>query len=149
MLFHRLLVGLYCLFSVVRLDAQTPAEWVSNPAWDWFGYTWEAEYGGNLFDESGECRGRIAWLDYNNIVAISQAFMPANNFHYNRVKGFGLGYEWVGKFYRDDSPADPIPLRWTFVPNGVTAWFDIRYDIPWENGPPTPIHLTGILVRRW
>lgn len=136
-----------CAF--VGAHSQSPAEWANSPAWDWFGYDWYAEYYGNLFDEDGVCRGRIFWIDYNNIVAISQAALPAYNAHYNRLKGFGLGNNWIGKLYRDDMAFDPIPMNWQFIPQGDTAWIEFRYELEVENGPPTPVHLGGWLRRRW
>lgn len=145
MFFQRMLVGLYCLFTFVGTGAQTPAQWVNDPAWDWFGYNWEAEYGGNLFDDSGETVGRVFWLDYNNIVTISSVVLPNTDIHYTRLKGFGVGNEWVGKFYRDDTPNDPIPVNWTFIPNGVTAYIEFRYN----DLSLTPRRVWGILVRRW
>lgn len=131
------------------IDALTPPRWFDyhNVAWDWFGYDWHGEYYGNLFDDEGVCRGRIFWLDYNSVITISQAALPAYNWHYNRVKGFGLGNEWFGRLYRDDTPEFSIPLRWTFIPQGDVAWFDIRYELEAESGPPTPVHLSGWL--RW
>lgn len=145
MFLHRLLVGAYCLLSCGFLGAQSPQEWVNSPAWDWFGYDWYAEYGGNLMDDSGLTIGRVWWIDYNNIVAIASVSLPTGNYHYNRLKGFGLGNEWVGKLYRDDTPYDPIPMNWTFLPNGVTAYIEFRYN----DLSLTPRRIWGVLVRRW
>ena len=142
---NRMLVGLYCLFSFLGSWAQTPQQWTNSPAWDWFGYDWIAEYGGNLFDDAGETVGRVFWIDYNEIVAISQMVVPGTNIHYNRLKGFGLGNERNGRLYRDDTPADAIPMRWTFIPNGVTAYIEFRYiDLSLNSRK-----IWGILVRRW
>lgn len=117
--------------------------------WDWFGYNWDGEYFGNLFDGDGVCRGRIFWLDYNNIVTISQAFLPAYSWHYNRLKGFGLGTEWTGRLYRDDTPVNAIPMNWTFIPMGDVAWIRFRYQLQVENGPPITIDISGWLRKRW
>lgn len=133
-----------------RLDKFTPAGWFGyhNLAWDWFGYQWHGEYGGNVYDEDGVCRGRIYWLDYNDIVTISQAALPAYNWHYKRLKGFGLGINWIGKLYQDDKLDNPIPMSWIFIPQGEIAWIEFRYTLQAEDGSPIPIHIGGYLRYR-
>ncbi len=130
-------------------SALTPVSAQEEPSWDWFGYDWLGEYGGNVYDDDGVCRGRVHWLDYNEIIAISLVSIPAYNARYSRLRGFGLGNEWTGRYYRDDTPAYSIPMRWTFVPAGDLAWIEFRYELQFESGPPVPIHLTGWLRRRW
>jgi hypothetical protein len=116
-----------------------------NPEWDWFGYDWIAEYGGFLQTDNGETVGRVFWLDYNNLVTIALISVPVGNYHYMRLKGFGVGYKWTGHLYRDDTPFNSIPMNWIFIPLGDVAWSEFSYiDLfgqPW--------HVSGWLRLRW
>jgi hypothetical protein len=134
-----------CLPGTANAQFDPRTAWQS-PEWDWFGYQWDAEYGGNVMDDFGNTVGRVWWIDYNQIVSIGLVSLPVNLLDYNRLKGFkGPNYDWVGKLYNDYQPIF-VNMRWQLVPNGATARIDFYYQ---ENEATPVLHWWGILTRRW